>query len=157
MDNITETSSNPYKVLKMDSGDDIICKILKEFADAFVVERPMAIREEPQFNEQFGEVVNQTGLSRWMNFTNETEFVVYKSKILATANLAPELRYYYKHLCTKLIAEEHNQVKTEEEAAQKMKQIKEHTMAMIEDLGDDDEDKLSNILPFGVPDKSKLH
>ena len=148
--------TTPYKVIKMDSGEDVICKVLQEFEDALVIERPFSLAEQQHLNKDKGEIVNHTGFQRWMNFTNETEFVVYKSKILATANLAPELRYYYKHLCTKLIAEEHNQVKTEEEAAQKMHQIKEHTMAMIEDLGDD-EDKLSNILPFGVPDKSKLH
>ena len=102
MDNITETSSNPYKVLKMDSGDDIICKILKEFADAFVVERPMAIREEPQFNEQFGEVVNQTGLSRWMNFTNDVNFIIPKGKVQSIGNLAPEVTYFYKNICKKI-------------------------------------------------------
>ena len=153
MDNITETSSNPYQVLNMDSGDDIICKILKEFADAFVVERPMAIREEPQFNEQFGEVVNQTGLSRWMNFTNDVNFIIPKGKVQSIGNLAPEVTYFYKNICKKMVEAEETQPKSEDEVAERYAQIKK----LAEHFASDDDGNTSNVLPFQMPDKTKLH
>ena len=111
--------TNPFKVIKMDNGEDVVCKIVQEYKDAFVIERPMAINETTQFNEDVGEIVNQTGLSRWMNFTNDTQFIVDKKKILSMANLAPEVTYYYKNICEKLTVAEKHQIKTEEEVAEK--------------------------------------
>ena len=145
--------TNPFKVIKMDNGEDVVCKIVQEYKDAFVIERPMAINETTQFNEDVGEIVNQTGLSRWMNFTNDTQFIVDKKKILSMANLAPEVTYYYKNICEKLNVVEKHQIKTEEEVAQKMKEIKTKTGDMTIELGEQD----SNVLPFSLPDKSKLH
>ena len=116
--------TNPFKVIKMDNGEDVVCKIVQEYKDAFIIERPMAINETTQFNEEVGEIVNQTGLSRWMNFTNDTQFIVAKKKILSMANLAPEVTYYYKNICEKLNVVEQHQPKTEEEVALKMKDIK---------------------------------
>ena len=145
--------TNPFKVIKMDNGEDVVCKIVQEYKDAFVIERPMAINETTQFNEDVGEIVNQTGLSRWMNFTNDTQFIVAKRKILSMANLAPEVTYYYKNICEKLNVVEKHQIKTEEEVAKKMKEIKTKTGDMTIELGEQD----SNVLPFSLPDKSKLH
>ena len=36
-------SSNPFKIIKMINGDDVICKVSEEYKDALVVEYPMAI------------------------------------------------------------------------------------------------------------------
>ena len=150
----TETNTYPYKVLKLTSGEDVICKILKEFSDALVIERPMSIAENMQFNEELGEVVNQTGLQRWLNFTNDTEFVVAKDKVLAVANLAPEVTYYYKHLVEKLVKHEEHQPKDVEEVSKKMKEMRKNLSEMFEE-GEDSEE--SNVLPFKSMDKSKLH
>ena len=146
--------TNPFKVIKMDNGEDVVCKIVQEYKDAFIVERPMAISENQQFHEELGEVVSQTGLSRWMNFTNDTQFIVAKKKILSMANLAPEVTYYYKNICEKLNVVEKNQIKTEEEVAQKMKEIKTKVGDMTIELEEVHE---SNVLPFAPLDKSKLH
>ena len=146
--------TNPFKVIKMDNGEDVVCKIVQEYKDAFIIERPMAINETTQFNEEVGEIVNQTGLSRWMNFTNDTQFIVAKKKILSMANLAPEVTYYYKNICEKLNVVEKHQLKTEEEVAQKMKEIKTKVGDMTIELEEVHE---NNVLPFSPPDKSKLH
>ena len=34
---------NPFKIIKMINGDDVICKIAEEYTDAFVIEYPMSI------------------------------------------------------------------------------------------------------------------
>ena len=144
--------TNPFKVIKMNNGEDVVCKIIQEYKDAFIVERPMAITENQQYHEELGEIVSQTGLARWMNFTNDIHFLIAKRKILSMANLAPEVSFYYKNICEKLTVAEKSQLKTEEEVIDKMKQLKGN----LEELSIDME-KDSNILPFSPPDKSKLH
>jgi hypothetical protein len=137
----------------MDSGEDIICKILKEFKDAFVVERPMSIKEEPQFHEELGEVVNQTGLHKWMNFTQDITFIIPKQKVMTIGTLAPEVTYFYKTLCQKMIKQEEHQLKTVEEVSKRMKDMGDLSVAYDENK----ESSTDNILPFQVPHKSKLH
>ena len=144
--------TNPFKVIKMDNGEDVVCKIVQEYKDAFIVERPMAISENQQFHEELGEVVSQTGLSRWMNFTNDIHFLIAKKKILTMANLAPEVSFYYKNVCEKLTIAEKSHPKSEEEVATKMKQLKGNLEQLSIEMRED-----SNVLPFSPPDKSKLH
>jgi hypothetical protein len=144
--------TNPFKVIKMNNGEDVVCKIIQEYKDAFIVERPMAITENQQYHEELGEIVSQTGLARWMNFTNDIHFMIHKTKILSMANLAPEVSFYYKNICEKLTVAEKSQLKTEEEVVDKMKQLKGNLEELSIDM-----DKDSNILPFSPPDKSKLH
>ena len=140
----------PYKVIKVDGGEDIICKVLSEYKDAFVVERPMSIKEEPHYHEELGEMVSQTGLSKWINFTSDIKILIPKNKILSIANLAPEVIYFYQNLCAKLVEAEKQQPKTMEEVADRVKYVKQLT-----DIQEGDD--ASNIIPFVVPDKSKLH
>ena len=103
-----------------------------------------------------GEVVNQTGFQSWLNFTNDTEFVVAKDRVLTVANLAPEVTYYYKHLVEKLIQHEQLQPKDVEEVSKKMKEIRNNLSEMMEGMNPDTDDE-SNVLPFKPMDKSKLH
>ena len=80
-----------YKVLKLVSGDDVICKVTEEFADALMVERPFAVKTSQHFDEQNQQMVDHTGFGRWMNFTNDKEFVIFKKRILSMGTLAPEV------------------------------------------------------------------
>ena len=126
--------TNPFKVIKMDNGEDVVCKIITEYKDAFIVERPMAITENQQYHEELGEIVCQTGLARWMNFTNDIHFLIAKRKILSMANLAPEVSFYYKNICEKLTVAEKSQLKTEEEVVDKMKQLKGNLEDLVSDI-----------------------
>tara|TARA_Y100000034_G_scaffold36368_1_gene44806 strand:- start:2101 stop:2595 length:495 start_codon:yes stop_codon:yes gene_type:complete len=161
-----EIPQTEFKVIKLDSGEDIICKVLQEYSDALLIERPFAIREQNVMDHN-ETIVNQTGFSKWVSFTNDPEFVVYKNKILTMGNLAPEVRFYYKHLVSKMIIEEQNNVKTEEEALEKMRHLQEAVSELtdsssdleditdaVETLSDDDG---SNVLYFPPTDKDKLH
>ena len=152
MDTIPEETetSGPYKIIKMDSGEDIICKIIQEFSDAFIVERPMSIVETPQFSDDMKELVSHTGVSKWLNFTNDTRIVISKTKIMTVANLAPEVSYFYKHICKKMVKAEKDQVKSEEEVAKRMDDLKK-LAANLKDIEGD------NVVPFLPIDKSKLH
>ena len=93
-------SQSPYKIIKMINGDDVLCKILQEYSDAVVVECPMSVTRQ-QVMDSPEHMVEHTGLQRWINFTNDINFVIDKEKILGFGNLAPEVIVYYKMISGK--------------------------------------------------------
>ena len=145
-------TGNPFKVIKMVNGEDVLCKVLEEYKDALVVEYPMSVVKN-QIVEQENHIVEHTGLQRWMNFTHDKSFLILKEKILSLGDLAPEVTLYYKHICKKISVEE-SRVPTDEEEA--MMKLKDNMETLVEALGGEDGD--SN-LPSGIfpLDKSKLH
>ena len=164
--------NNEYKVLKLVDGADVICKVVEEYADALTVERPFSVKTTQHFDQEHQQMVDHTGFGRWMNFTNDKEFVIFKKRILSMGNLAPEVRFYYKHLVSKLMIEEQSQIQTEEEALEKMKHLQEAVAELSSDeadltelqstLGkiteeDDRFDKDTNVLYFRPSNKDKLH
>jgi len=145
-------TGNPFKVIKMVNGEDVLCKILEEYKDALVVEYPMSVVKN-QIVEAENHIVEHTGLQRWMNFTHDKSFLILKEKILSLGDLAPEVTLYYKHICKRILVEESREPTDEEEA---MMKLKDNMETLVEALGGEDGD--SN-LPSGIfpLDKSKLH
>ena len=145
-------TGNPFKVIKMVNGEDVLCKILEEYKDALVVEYPMSVVKN-QIVEAENHIVEHTGLQRWMNFTHDKSFLILKEKILSLGDLAPEVTLYYKHICKRISVEESREPTDEEEA---MMKLKDNMETLVEALGGEDGD--SN-LPSGIfpLDKSKLH
>ena len=95
-----DENSTPYKILKMITGEDVLCKILQEYSDALVVECPMSVTKHQAYDRP-DHIIEHTGLQRWINFTNDIKFVIDKEKILGFANLAPEVAVYYKMISKK--------------------------------------------------------
>ena len=152
METTAYNTGNPFKILKMINGEDVLCKILEEYKDALVVEYPMSVVKN-QIVEQENHIVEHTGLQRWMNFTHDKSFLILKEKILSLGDLAPEVTLYYKHICKKMSVEESREPTDEEEA---MMKLKDNMETLVEALGGEDGDSNlpSGIFPF---DKSKLH
>ena len=152
MEQTAYNTGNPFKVIKMVNGEDVLCKILEEYKDALVVEYPMSVVKN-QIVEQENHIVEHTGLQRWMNFTHDKSFLILKEKILSLGDLAPEVTLYYKHIFKKISVEESREPTDEEEA---MMKLKDNMETLVEALGGEDGD--SN-LPSGIfpLDKSKLH
>ena len=152
MEQTAYNTGNPFKVIKMVNGEDVLCKILEEYKDALVVEYPMSVVKN-QIVEAENHIVEHTGLQRWMNFTHDKSFLILKEKILSLGDLAPEVTLYYKHICKKISVEESREPTDEEEA---MMKLRDNMETLVEALGDADGD--SN-LPSGIfpLDKSKLH
>ena len=152
MEQTAYNTGNPFKVIKMVNGEDVLCKILEEYKDALVVEYPMSVVKN-QIVEAENHIVEHTGLQRWMNFTHDKSFLILKEKILSLGDLAPEVTLYYKHICKKISVEESREPTDEEEA---MMKLKDNMETLVEALGGEDGD--SN-LPSGIfpLDKSKLH
>ena len=152
MESTAYNTGNPFKVIKMVNGEDVLCKILEEYKDALVVEYPMSVVKN-QIVEAENHIVEHTGLQRWMNFTHDKSFLILKEKILSLGDLAPEVTLYYKHICKRMSVEESREPTDEEEAMMKMQDNME---TLVEALGDADGDSNlpSSVFPL---DKSKLH
>ena len=95
-----DSSTSPYKIIKMINGDDVLRKILQEYSDALVVECPMSVTRQHTYDRP-DHIVEHTGLQRWVNFTNDVKFVINKEKILGWGNLAPEVIVYYRMISNK--------------------------------------------------------
>ena len=144
-------SNNPFKILKMINGEDVICKIAEEYSDALVVEFPMAIVKN-QVVENESSIVEHTGLQRWMNYTQDTTFVIPKERIICLGDMAPDVALYYKHVCKRMEFENQHEPSTESQALDKMKENIDRLMHI---MGEDDQS--DNVVPFKPVDKSKLH
>ena len=155
MEETAYTSKNPFKVLKMMNGEDVLCKVLEEYKDALIVEYPMSVVKN-QIMEANDHIVEHTGLQRWMNFTHDKSFLILKEKILSLGDLAPEVTLYYKHICKRLSIEESHAPSDEDEAMMKMRDNIEQLVDAIHGSNGalDESDLPPNVVPL---DKSKLH
>ena len=148
------SSKNPFKVLKMMNGEDVLCKVLEEYKDALVIEYPMSVVKN-QVMENEHSIVEHTGLQRWMNFTHDKSFLILKERILTLGDLAPEVTLYYKHICKRISVEESHEPSNEEEAKIKLQSnMEEMVKAVAAHEGLEESDLPGIEVPL---DKSKLH
>ena len=153
MEQTAYNTGNPFKVIKMVNGEDVLCKILEEYKDALVVEYPMSVVKN-QIVEAENHIVEHTGLQRWMNFTHDKSFLILKEKILSLGDLAPEVTLYYKHICKRMTLEESREPTDEEEAMMKLRDNMETLVEALGDTDGGDSKAPSSVFPL---DKSKLH
>ena len=155
MESTAWKSGNPFKVIKMMNGEDVLCKVLEEYKDALVVEYPMSVVKN-QIVEQDNHIVEHTGLQRWMNFTHDKSFLILKEKILSLGDLAPEVTLYYKHICKRITIEESHEPTDEDEAMMKLRDNVETLVNALagDKVSDEDLELPSSVFPL---DKSKLH
>ena len=153
MEQTAYNTGNPFKVIKMVNGEDVLCKILEEYKDALVVEYPMSVVKN-QIVEAENHIVEHTGLQRWMNFTHDKSFLILKEKILSLGDLAPEVTLYYKHICKRMTLEESREPTDEEEAMMKLRDNMETLVEALDDVDSGDSKAPSSVFPL---DKSKLH
>ncbi len=155
MESTAWKSGNPFKVIKMMNGEDVLCKVLEEYKDALVVEYPMSVVKN-QIVEQDNHIVEHTGLQRWMNFTHDKSFLILKEKILSLGDLAPEVTLYYKHICKRITIEESHEPTDEDEAMMKLRDNVETLVNALagDKVSEEDLELPSSVFPL---DKSKLH
>ena len=155
MESTAWKSGNPFKVIKMMNGEDVLCKVLEEYKDALVVEYPMSVVKN-QIVEQDNHIVEHTGLQRWMNFTHDQSFHILKEKILSLGDLAPEVTLYYKHICKRITIEESHEPTDEDEAMMKLRDNVETLVNALagDKVSEEDLELPSSVFPL---DKSKLH
>ena len=139
-----QDSKSEYKVLKLVDGNDILCKLLSEYDDAIVVECPLQVTKQI-VSEKKEHTIEHTGLQRWMSFTNDINFVIEKHKILGSADLSPEVTLYYKMIARKSkeesVEEQSDDIKTEEELLDRLRNNVERLTAIMEGGEDTDFDE----------------
>ena len=139
-----QDSKSEYKVLKLVDGNDILCKLLSEYDDAIVVECPLQVTKQI-VSEKREHTIEHTGLQRWMSFTNDINFVIEKHKILGSADLSPEVTLYYKMIARKSkeesVEEQSDDIKTEEELLDRLRNNVERLTAIMEGGEDTDFDE----------------
>ena len=87
METTAYNTGNPFKIIKMINGEDVLCKILEEYKDALVVEYPMSVVRN-QIVEQENDIVEHTGVQRWVNFTHDKRFLIIIERILTFGDFA---------------------------------------------------------------------
>ena len=131
MEQTAYNTGNPFKVIKMVNGEDVLCKILEEYKDALVVEYPMSVVKN-QIVEAENHIVEHTGLQRWMNFTHDKSFLILKEKILSLGDLAPEVTLYYKHICKRISVEESKEPTAEDDVNDPGNKLEEEEIDVLE-------------------------
>ena len=164
MDDIQEVqqealSESHYKVLKLMGGDEVFCKVVREFSDALVVEMPMTIVKHqmvmPNERQKEKRVVEHTGLDRWMNYTHDDTFVIYKDRILSFGNLAPEVLVYYKMLSKKARQESGHMKDVEESDV--MLEIQQNLEKVAQIMRGEEDEDMPEQLEELIPTKRILH
>ena len=164
MDDIQEVSADViseshYKVLKLMGGDEVFCKVVQEFSDALVVEMPMTIVKHqmvmPNERQKEKRVVEHTGLDRWMNYTHDDTFVIYKDRILSFGNLSPEVLVYYKMLSKKARQESGHMKDVNESDV--MLEIQENLEKVAQIMRGEEEEDMIEQLEEPIPSKRILH
>ena len=146
---------SPFKILKMVNGDDVLCKVVKEYDDALVIEMPMSVMKH-MVHQGEDHIIEHTGLHRWLNYTNDPSIVVYKDRILAFGSLAPEVVFYYKMFCKKVrndMSDGDADNPSEEETMEQIKKNLEKVAQYVEQNGlehtykeDTEEDQVVEII-----------
>jgi len=70
-----------YRVIKLNSGEEIIAKIKGEVDDSMLIERPMIFKSSAAF-DGFGNQKEVTYLRNWLSFSNQIETKISKVNIL---------------------------------------------------------------------------
>ena len=147
-----------YKVLKLIDGDEVFCKVVQEYSDALVVEMPMTIVKHqvmvPNDRQKEKRVIEHTGLDRWMNYTHDDTFVIYKDRILSFGNLAPEVLVYYKMLSKKAKMESGHMKDVDE--SEIMEEI-QHNLEKVAQIMRGSEEDMPEQLEEPIPPKRILH
>ena len=148
-----------YKVLKLIGGDEVFCKVVHEYSDALVVEMPMTIVKHqmvmPNERQKEKRVVEHTGLDRWMNYTHDDTFVIYKDRILSFGNLAPEVLVYYKMLSKKARQESGHMKDVEESDV--MLEIQQNLEKVAQIMRGEEDEDMPEQLEELIPTKRILH
>tara|TARA_R100001377_G_scaffold85010_1_gene69948 strand:+ start:148 stop:552 length:405 start_codon:yes stop_codon:yes gene_type:complete len=96
-------NNTTYKVLKLISGENIICEMTPTLDGAggdYEISHPLLMRVVPKFHEKG--MTESLGLTRWVQpFTKQTFFSISKEHVLLSCDAAPDLAKYYEFVMNK--------------------------------------------------------
>ena len=93
------------KILKLSSGEEIICNISTNEKTHMKVSRPMKLNALPKLQRD-GSLEESLSLQRWIHFSETNSYDVPKSQIIVVTAASYGLSKFYEYCVTKLRMEE---------------------------------------------------
>ena len=91
---------NAYKVIKLISGENIICEIVSKNNDIYEIINPLLIYVRPSVID--GGMSESLMLTRWVQpFTEEETFEINKTHMIVMLTSSPGLSLYYENIIKK--------------------------------------------------------
>ena len=91
----------PYKIVKLTTGEDIICIVENEFEKECEVSYPLLMQTLPRRTPHG--FVESLSLSRWLQpFTEESFFKIKSDNIILMTDASPGLCKYYEYVLSKI-------------------------------------------------------
>ena len=100
---------SPYKIVKLTTGEDIICIVENEFEKECEISYPL-LMQTLQRRTPKG-FVESLSLSRWLQpFTEESLFKIKSDNIILMIDASPGLCKYYEYVLSKIDSHDNNDV-----------------------------------------------
>lgn len=92
-------NNTTYKVLKLISGENIICE-MSITNSGYEISRPLLMSVVPKFHERG--MTESLGLTRWVQpFTEQKYFKIDKHHVIVQCDASPDLVKYYEFVLNK--------------------------------------------------------
>ena len=104
---------NNYRILRLTSGDEIVCEALSEGDRNLTVRSPLAIVNVAKV---VGDDVEESlSLQRWVHFAESDEFNIDKSQVIVNTGASIGLQRFYEYVLAKLDSDEDYSEEVDEE------------------------------------------
>jgi hypothetical protein len=103
------------KILKLSSGEEVICNINTNEKEHIKINRPMKLNAYPKMTRN-GSLEESLSLQRWIHFSETDTYDVPKSQIIVVTQASYGLTKFYEYCVTKMKMEEEDvELPTDEE------------------------------------------
>ena len=144
------TEDTITKILKLSSGEEIICEIANGAEDMVSVKKPLRLLSYPK--QTANGVEESISLTRWIHFAESDVYEVSNAQVIAIADASLGLKKFYEYCLYKMERfEDENEIQTPERIASKVVEDSDHL-----EFEDEDEDDLSDLEEW-EPDIKTYH
>ena len=107
------TEQNPFLILKLSSGEEVVCALIDKDNNSFNVSMPLKLMTIPRRTKNG--IEESISLSRWMHFADGNNLHIQTHQILASAPASFGLSKFYEYCILKMKRqdEEYDQVASE--------------------------------------------
>ena len=94
------TEENKFVILKLSSGEEVICSLLQQGSTSFSVSMPLKLMTIPRRTKDG--IEESLSLSRWMHFADSDTLEIQKHQVLAAAPASYGLSKFYEYCIVKM-------------------------------------------------------
>ncbi len=109
---IEEVNTSPYRIVKLATGENIICKLVSD-NEKLKVSHPLRMDVVTHMTQKG--MAESLNLSRWLQpFSDQQIYTINMSHVLTIANVSIGLERYYEHVLRKIENLDHIEHRLEE-------------------------------------------